>query len=154
MKDHIEGPPRRAAPILLRQTSYKALTEPVIFDGATPGAHTARFGEIEQRGLALTPAGRRRYDEALAQVEAIRAAGRAPSPADYEAAYAVLPDDFAALRQAGLGYFHYEATEKGAQPAWRWSCRVGLRRLRAPPTPSSPGASSARARSAMRTSCP
>ncbi len=110
MKDHIEGPPRRVAPILLRQTSYKALTESVIFDGTTPGAHTARFGEIEQRGLALTPAGRRRYDEALAQIEAIRAAGRAPSSAEHEAAFAALPDDFAALRQAGLGYFHYEAT--------------------------------------------
>lgn len=117
MKDHIEGPPRRAAPILLRQTSYKALTEPVIFDGATPGAHTARFGEIEQRGLALTPAGRRRYDEALAQVEAVRAAGRSPSPADYEAAYAGLPDDFEALRRAGLGYFHYEAGGKTAGAA-------------------------------------
>jgi uncharacterized glyoxalase superfamily metalloenzyme YdcJ len=112
MKDHIEGPPRRAAPILLRQTSYKALTEPVIFDGATPGAHTARFGEIEQRGLALTPAGRRRYDEALAQVEAVRVGGRAPSRADYEAAYAHLPDDFEVLRRAGLGYFHYEAAGK------------------------------------------
>jgi uncharacterized glyoxalase superfamily metalloenzyme YdcJ len=109
MKDHIEGPPRRAAPILLRQTSYKALTEPMLFDGATPGAHTARFGEIEQRGLALTPAGRRRYDAALAQVEALRTGGRAPTAADCESAYAVLPDDLAALRHAGLGYFHYEA---------------------------------------------
>lgn len=117
MKDHIEGPPRRAAPILLRQTSYKALTEPVIFDGGTPGAHAARFGEIEQRGLALTPAGRRRYDEALARVEAVRASGRAPSRADYEAAYAGLPDDFEALRQAGLGYFHYEAAGKSAGAA-------------------------------------
>lgn len=112
MKDHIEGPPRRAAPILLRQTSYKALTEPVVFDGATPGAHTARFGEIEQRGLALTPAGRRRYDEALARVEAVRAEGRVPVAADYEAAYTDLPDDFEALRRAGLGYFHYEAAGK------------------------------------------
>ncbi len=114
MKDHIEGPPRRAAPILLRQTSYKALTEPMIFDGAVPGAHTARFGEIEQRGLALTPEGRRRYDEALARVEEIRSRGGAPTPADFEAAFAALPDDFEALRQAGLGYFHYEATAKAA----------------------------------------
>jgi uncharacterized glyoxalase superfamily metalloenzyme YdcJ len=117
MKDHIEGPPHRAAPILLRQTSYKALTEPVVFDGATPGAHTARFGEIEQRGLALTPAGRRRYDEALARVEAVRAGGRVPAAADYEAAYAHLPEDFEALRRAGLGYFHYEAAGKTAGTA-------------------------------------
>jgi uncharacterized glyoxalase superfamily metalloenzyme YdcJ len=34
-KDSIEGPPRRAAPILLRQTSFKALTESVRFAGDT-----------------------------------------------------------------------------------------------------------------------
>jgi uncharacterized glyoxalase superfamily metalloenzyme YdcJ len=58
----IEGPPRRAAPILLRQTSFKAIEEPISFpraDGCEPGAHTARFGEIEQRGAALTKEGRR-----------------------------------------------------------------------------------------------
>ncbi len=114
MKDHIEGPPRRESPILLRQTSYRALTEPMVFDDGVPGAHTARFGEIEQRGLALTPEGRRRYDEALARVEAIRAGGADPAPADLAAAYAALPDDFAALRRAGLGYFRYEATGKAA----------------------------------------
>ncbi|RBI47560.1 DUF1338 domain-containing protein, partial [Xanthomonas oryzae pv. oryzae] len=54
----IEGPPRRRVPILLRQTSFKALEEAVRFvgDDGQPehGTHTARFGEIEQRGLALT----------------------------------------------------------------------------------------------------
>jgi uncharacterized glyoxalase superfamily metalloenzyme YdcJ len=79
MKDHIEGPPPRAVTVLLRQTSYKALTETVRFDGAIEGTHTARFGEIEQRGLALTPEGRRRYDDAVAGVEAIRAEGREPT---------------------------------------------------------------------------
>ncbi|RBE01193.1 DUF1338 domain-containing protein, partial [Xanthomonas oryzae pv. oryzae] len=58
----IEGPPRRRVPILLRQTSFKALEEAVRFvgDDGQPehGTHTARFGEIEQRGLALTPKGR------------------------------------------------------------------------------------------------
>lgn len=29
----IEGPPRRDVPILLRQTSFKALEEPVLFSG-------------------------------------------------------------------------------------------------------------------------
>ncbi|MBS7780865.1 VOC family protein, partial [Acidovorax sp. CCYZU-2555] len=44
-KDVVEGPPRRRHPILLRQTSFKALEEPIVFagDGAA-GAHTARFG--------------------------------------------------------------------------------------------------------------
>jgi uncharacterized glyoxalase superfamily metalloenzyme YdcJ len=113
MKDHIEGPPRRAMAILLRQTSYKALTEPVSFDGRAEGAHTARFGEIEQRGLALTVEGRRRYDAALAEVEAIRARGEEPSTQDLERAYADLPDAADELRQAGLGHFTYAVTEQG-----------------------------------------
>jgi uncharacterized glyoxalase superfamily metalloenzyme YdcJ len=45
----IEGPPRRHCPILLRQTSFKALDEPIAFTDAQ-GRHSARFGEIEQRG--------------------------------------------------------------------------------------------------------
>jgi uncharacterized glyoxalase superfamily metalloenzyme YdcJ len=65
----VEGPPTRKCPILLRQTSFKALNEPVLFedkDGSwKEGSHTARFGEIEQRGIALTPKGRALYDELL-----------------------------------------------------------------------------------------
>src|SRR5262249_8693322 len=63
-KDFTEGPPENT-PVLLRQDSYKALTEPVAFqqpDGTTVNAsHTARFGEIEQRFYATTPAGRDLY---------------------------------------------------------------------------------------------
>jgi uncharacterized glyoxalase superfamily metalloenzyme YdcJ len=125
MKDHIEGPPRRRVPILLRQTSYKALTEAVTFDADESGAHTARFGEIEQRGLALTPEGRRRYDEALARIEAIRAEGAAPRPADLAAAFADLPDDAVRLREQGLGYFSYAVTDRGAATA-RESLPAGL----------------------------
>ncbi|MDZ4318926.1 MAG: VOC family protein, partial [Phenylobacterium sp.] len=68
-KETIEGPPDRACAILLRQTSFKALQEAIAFpdaDGTTQGVHTARFGEIEQRGCALTPVGRALYDAALA----------------------------------------------------------------------------------------
>ncbi|MEZ4387158.1 MAG: DUF1338 family protein [Candidatus Krumholzibacteriia bacterium] len=106
MKDHIEGPPRRRHPLLLRQTSYKALTEPVRFDGAVAGRHTARFGEIEQRGMALTPRGRRLYDEALAQLEARREQGLTE--------LAGLPDDPDLLRRGGLAYFDYVVTPAGA----------------------------------------
>ena len=63
----IEGPPRREVPVLLRQTSFKALEEPVLFAGEHKGTHTARFGEIEQRGVALTPKGRELYDSLLAR---------------------------------------------------------------------------------------
>src|SRR5690606_22050288 len=51
----VEGPPTRKCPILLRQTSFKALNEPVLFEDKDgiwkEGSHTARFGEIEQRGI-------------------------------------------------------------------------------------------------------
>jgi uncharacterized glyoxalase superfamily metalloenzyme YdcJ len=66
----IEGPPPRSCPILLRQTSFKALEEPVKFlhEGEyVNGSHTARFGEIEQRGIALTPKGQALYDKLLTQ---------------------------------------------------------------------------------------
>ena len=64
-KDVIEGPPRRQWPILLRQTSFKALEESIDFADHHDGTHTARFGEIEQRGVALTPRGRALYDQLL-----------------------------------------------------------------------------------------
>lgn len=98
-KETIEGPPARACPILLRQTSFKALQEAITFpgaDGPTAGAHTARFGEIEQRGCALTPTGRALYDEALAKKD-----------------FSALPDDWDALRRADLAWFRYRATPEG-----------------------------------------
>lgn len=112
MKDSIEGPPRRKVPILLRQTAYNALDEEVIFsepDGRlVEGTHRARFGEIEQRGVALTPAGRRLYDEALA------------ASADEAAAFARIPDDLEAMREQGLAYFRYRRAggpgERVAEP--------------------------------------
>ncbi|KAK6857914.1 hypothetical protein PG995_005613 [Apiospora arundinis] len=94
VKERIEGPPRRRFPILLRQTSFLALDEPVHFlaknvasaevnessstsehvdnrqEGLVEGTHCARFGEIEERGAAVTPAGRHLYDELLAQAMA------------------------------------------------------------------------------------
>ena len=119
----IEGPPRRRCPILLRQTSFKALQEPVLFpagDSADAGTHTARFGEIEQRGLALTPKGRALYDELLGRA---RAAGGAGSTGDdygtrLAAAFADFPDDDDTLRREGLGYYRYTLTDAGrADPA-------------------------------------
>jgi uncharacterized glyoxalase superfamily metalloenzyme YdcJ len=128
MKDHIEGPPPRRVTVLLRQTSYNALTETVRFDDVKEGAHTARFGEIEQRGLALTVEGRRRYDAAIAEVEAIRAEGREPSDAELATAFEGLPDDLDALRRDGLGHFAYQVTDRGAAtPASR--CPLALDQL-------------------------
>ncbi len=102
-KAEIEGPPRRAVPILLRQTSFTALTEPVRFVGAhdtAPGEHTARFGEIEQRGAALTPKGRALYDRLLAQA---RSGDRtAPYSDRLTRAFAAFPDDLPTLVREGL----------------------------------------------------
>ena len=115
----IEGPPRRACPILLRQTSFKALNEPVRFAGdGGVGSHTARFGEIEQRGLALTPKGRALYDQALEQARAAEGSTGSDYYARLEAAFAGFPDDWDTLRREGLGYFRYQLTDAGrALPA-------------------------------------
>ena len=109
-KETIEGPPRRKVPILLRQTSFKALAEPVRFgDGAGPvGEHTARFGEVEQRGIALTREGRALYDRLLSEADAGGAqAGAQGHAARLEQAFQAFPDDLEALRRQGLGYFEY-----------------------------------------------
>jgi uncharacterized glyoxalase superfamily metalloenzyme YdcJ len=107
-KATIEGPPRRRCPLLLRQTSFKALEEPVRFAGSEAGSHTARFGEIEQRGVALTAKGRALYDRLLADArEGAPAADNAAHQARLEAAFDGFPDDEAALRREGLAFFHY-----------------------------------------------
>ncbi len=118
----VEGPPTRTCPILLRQTSFKALEEAVSFIGADgtwqEGSHTARFGEIEQRGVALTPKGRALYDGLLTETRArVRPAADGSNADEYEAAlsdvFKTFPDDWDGIRKAGLGYFTYSLTQKG-----------------------------------------
>ncbi|NOL49976.1 2-oxoadipate dioxygenase/decarboxylase HglS [Pelistega europaea] len=114
----VEGPPRRKCPILLRQTSFKALEEKVVFAGGgdTAGSHTARFGEIEQRGVAVTEKGRKLYDELLKATRA--AVGGAPTEANRDQymqtlteKFSVYPDTYDELRQQGLAFFHYTVNE-------------------------------------------
>ncbi len=100
-KEVIEGPPRRAIPILLRQTSFRAREEQINFTGES-GTHTARFGEVEQRGAALTPKGRALYDDALAT-----------GTAD---AFARWPDDMAGLYRAGLIFCRFRAVRPASVP--------------------------------------
>jgi uncharacterized glyoxalase superfamily metalloenzyme YdcJ len=117
----IEGPPRRNCDILLRQTSFKALEEPIAFTGeagTTSGTHTARFGEIEQRGVALTAKGRALYDRLLASVRGEVQVGASGAKAgDYDAELAerfkALPDSWDELRREGFAFFHYSATPEG-----------------------------------------
>lgn len=74
MIDEVQGPPAWDGPdILLRQTSFRALDEERVFkfkDGTIgPGELRVRFGEVEQRGIALTPKGRELYDRMLAETD-------------------------------------------------------------------------------------
>ena len=113
-KAAIEGPPTRAVPILLRQTSFHALEEPVRFtdEVEATGGHTARFGEIEQRGAALTPAGRALYDRLLADAQA-DAAGAEIAAARLGDIFRAFPDAPEALRRERLAFFLYAATDAG-----------------------------------------
>lgn len=115
MIDQIQGPPRWEGPdVLLRQTSFRALSEPRLFqeaDGSvTEGALRVRFGEVEARGIALTPRGRDLYDAMVSEVdERVRAAeGKA---ARYEVAAEVwrerLPLTELELVTKELAYFRY-----------------------------------------------
>jgi uncharacterized glyoxalase superfamily metalloenzyme YdcJ len=78
MISEIQGPPSWDGPdVLLRQTSFRALSEPRTFRGTdgeiSTGSLRVRFGEVEARGVALTPAGRDRYDELVAAVDRLLA---------------------------------------------------------------------------------
>ncbi|MEQ8284084.1 VOC family protein [Thalassospira sp.] len=122
----IEGPPARNCPILLRQTSFKALEEQVYFVGDNPkgtaGTHTARFGEIEQRGIALTAEGRKLYDTLLSATrQAVQINAGGSNARDYETElserFAAFPDDYETLRVEKLAFFHYSVTEAGLKAA-------------------------------------
>jgi uncharacterized glyoxalase superfamily metalloenzyme YdcJ len=120
-KDRIEGPPVRQCPILLRQTSFKALEERVVFttgDGSfTDGTHTARFGEVEQRGAAVTPKGRQLYDQLLnLTIQSMDAATSGSNDTQHGGFDVVLaenfsrgyPDSWSELLTQGLVYFRFE----------------------------------------------
>lgn len=116
----IEGPPRRQCPILLRQTSFKALDEPIAFtdQAEARGSHSARFGEIEQRGAALTPKGRALYDRLLnAARDELKDFPNEANAARYNALmvqhFSEFPDTYEGMRQQDLAYFRYFVTEKG-----------------------------------------
>ena len=104
MIDAIQGPPRCDGPaVLLRQTSFRALAEPRWFRDAegtvSEGTLRVRFGEVEARGVALTPDGRARYDRAMST----------PDPAAVWSDY--FPSTDADLAASGLAYY------RGGDPA-------------------------------------
>lgn len=109
----IEGPPARKYPILLRQTSFKALAEDIEFpdkEKSQQGSHTARFGEIEQRGMALTPKGRNLYDQLLNRVRQLVPDAANNQSGYYQqlaATFEQFPDDLEQLHHLRLAYFSY-----------------------------------------------
>jgi uncharacterized glyoxalase superfamily metalloenzyme YdcJ len=133
-KERIEGPPRRVNPILLRQTSFKALEETVYFrdvgDEYVRGSHTARFGEVEQRGFALTRKGRQLYDRILARVNR-EAAGL--EPVEYERilkrCFEEFPDDLTQLQAQGLAFFCYRVTPHASKRDYQGVESVSLAQL-------------------------
>lgn len=120
-KDTIEGPPSRKCPILLRQTSFKALTEQVNFKDLSGdiklGEHKARFGEIEQRGVALTQKGLDLYNNLLKKTrDAIGGSPTKENASKYNQLlrenFIVFPDNYKDLQIQKLAFFHYFTTEK------------------------------------------
>ncbi|AMN68774.1 hypothetical protein AK825_05165 [Psychrobacter sp. P11G5] len=131
----IEGPPKRDCPILLRQTSFKALEEAVSFKNPNgeyeQGHHTARFGEIEQRGVALTPKGRALYDQLLSQARnQLGATPNEDNASQYyqilESAFEAFPDDYHAMHNEELAYFYYQPVDNAADIS---SAMLGLERV-------------------------
>lgn len=121
MIDKIQGPPRWHGPdVLLRQTSFRALDETRLFrepDGSVvPGSTRVRFGEVEQRGIALTPLGRQRYDELMHQTDVAASTGLSWQEAGRQVWEASdFPTDLDGLRRGGLAHFTYHRT--AAPPA-------------------------------------
>jgi uncharacterized glyoxalase superfamily metalloenzyme YdcJ len=123
MIDEIQGPPRWPGPdVLLRQTSFRALAEPRTFrepDGTIGSGHLrVRFGEVEARGIALTPAGRALYDDLVSAVDRRVAAGEGSRQEIGPEVWAAgLPHSERELARRGLGFFTFTAARSGPLPA-------------------------------------
>ena len=124
MIDEIQGPPGWEGPdVLLRQTSFRALAEDRWFrhaDGAVRrGSLRVRFGEVEQRGIALTAAGRDLYDRLVAEVdERLAAPGEDRPRTDVagEVWRAGMPGTEGELAARGLGFFTYRVAPAPPHP--------------------------------------
>ncbi|MFC0359193.1 VOC family protein [Kytococcus schroeteri] len=121
MIDQIQGPPSWDGPdVLLRQTSFRALDEERRFlkaDGTVgPGTLRVRFGEVEQRGVALTQAGRDLYDRMLAEADELLATEGGERPDVLRRVWAThLPNTEMGLAEAELAFFTYALAEGVAE---------------------------------------
>lgn len=127
MLDGVEGPPRWPGPeMLLRQTSFRALAERRRLrepDGTVvDGTLSVRFGEVESRGVALTPAGRDLYTAAMAEASE-RARGKAREVFTHELRSSWeshFPSTLMSLACQDLGHFTWEPYHhpgEGSPPA-------------------------------------
>jgi uncharacterized glyoxalase superfamily metalloenzyme YdcJ len=119
MIDEIQGPPRWDGPdVLLRQTSFRALAEPRAFrevnGEVTRGELRVRFGEVEQRGIALTPAGRDLYEHMVAEVDRtlLAASARSRQGVAAEVWARHLPATQEQLARTDLAYFTYSVADR------------------------------------------
>ncbi|KAA0979265.1 VOC family protein [Paeniglutamicibacter gangotriensis] len=135
MIDEIQGPPRWDGPdVLLRQTSFRALGEDRMFvhpDGSIkPGNLRVRFGEVEARGIALTPAGRDLYDRMVAETD--RRLAEQPDAKRTDVARKVweenLPHTELELAEQGLAYFTFRL-DRNALEGTELASTVQLRDL-------------------------
>lgn len=117
MIDEVQGPPAWQGPdILLRQTSFRALDEERIFqfeDGTVgPGELRVRFGEVEQRGIALTPKGRELYDQMLAETDRrLKQYGGVRTDVARQVWAENLPNSERGLALEDLAFFTYRVAE-------------------------------------------
>lgn len=123
MLDRIEGPPRWDGPdVLLRQTSFRALDERRRMRAADGTVHDGtlrvRFGEVEARGVALTPAGRERYERGVADAAAAVAAGDDDHDGALRRSWAEqFPRTLLELATAGLAHCTFSVgPRRGAPP--------------------------------------
>lgn len=131
MIDEVQGPPAWQGPdVLLRQTSFRALSEERVFrfeDGTVgPGSLQVRFGEVEQRGIALTPAGRELYDHMVAETDRrLHNGGGVRTDVARGVWEENLPDTEAGLLDRGLAYFTFEVSPTGKpSPELAASCAL------------------------------
>ena len=129
-KEIIEGPPKRKVDILLRQTSFKAIKEDVLFTDGTWGTHQARFGEVEQRGAALTPKGYRCYQALLDQAMSYAKKNpKEPYENILKDIFREFPDDLDTLHKLNYIYVTYQchaSAEDRSNHSFETLCQLGL----------------------------
>ncbi|KIW59000.1 hypothetical protein PV05_03484 [Exophiala xenobiotica] len=131
LRIELRAPPRRACDILLRQTSFKAFEERVQFVNdngeVTVSHHTARFGEVEQRGAAVTRKERELYDTLLERADSIAGANVGSNDRWQKVlqdAFTPYPDTWAELRSQGLVFFRYRPVNKASTPLSGEVCKL------------------------------